>query len=114
METGDIVLILNEKPHSVFTRDGNDLSTTIKITLEESLCGFDRVVLKHLDGRGIKVHLPKGKVIKPGQILKVSNEGMPKKRGEARGTLFLLVEVEYPDANWLSKEENISKIQSVL
>ncbi|CAA6671530.1 unnamed protein product [Spirodela intermedia] len=33
----DLVFIIDEKPHEVFTREGNDLVTTQKISLAEAL-----------------------------------------------------------------------------
>jgi DnaJ family protein A protein 2 len=65
---GDIVFTLVEEDHEVFQRRGSDLSAELNITLAEALCGFSRVVLKHLDGRGIQITHPRGKVLKPGQI----------------------------------------------
>ena len=37
---GDVVLLLQEKEHEVFQRDGNDLHMTYKTGLVEALCGF--------------------------------------------------------------------------
>ncbi|CAL9093875.1 unnamed protein product [Musa acuminata var. zebrina] len=36
----DIVFIIDEKPHDVFTREGNDLIATHKISLVEALTGY--------------------------------------------------------------------------
>ncbi|CAD5178177.1 unnamed protein product [Musa acuminata subsp. malaccensis] len=36
----DIVFIIDEKPHNVFTREGNDLIATHKISLVEALTGY--------------------------------------------------------------------------
>ncbi|XP_023602253.1 dnaJ homolog subfamily A member 2 isoform X2 [Myotis lucifugus] len=65
VEPGDIVLLLQEKEHEVFQRDGNDLHMTYKIGLVEALCGF-QFTFKHLDARQIVVKYPPGKVIEPG------------------------------------------------
>lgn len=112
--TGDIILNLKQKPHDVFTRDKDDLTASLKISLMESLCGFERIVLKHLDGRGIRISRKRGDFLKPGQILRINGEGMPKKRGEQRGNLYLLVEVEYPDSKWMSSVENVKKLEAIL
>ncbi|KAI1497517.1 hypothetical protein F5X99DRAFT_396607 [Biscogniauxia marginata] len=102
---GDLVFILVEEPHDVFNRIGNDLSADMPITLAEALCGFSRVVLKHLDGRGIQINHPRGKILRPGQVLKVEGEGMPLKRGEEKGDLYLMVKVEFPDDGWLKEDD---------
>lgn len=41
--------------------------------------GFQNVFVKHLDGRGIQISTQPGKVIRPGDFIKVRNEGMPVK-----------------------------------
>ena len=99
-ETGDIVFILEEKEHPVFTRIGDDLLATIKIDLVESLTGFKRVVVKHLDGRGIQLTHAAGDILRPGQCLRIDGEGMPVKKGETKGNLFLNVEIVFPESGW--------------
>src|SRR6266480_293589 len=68
-EPGDIIFHLVELPHDIFQRAGADLSAKLDITLAEALLGFNRVVLEHLDGRGIQLHHPNedGKILRPGQ-----------------------------------------------
>jgi DnaJ family protein A protein 2 len=109
-ETGNIVFILEEKEHEFFTRSGADLAAPLKIDLSEALTGFSRVVLKHLDGRGIKVTHPQGKILRPGQVLKVEGEGMPHKRGEGKGDLYLTVEIEFPGDDWTPDVDIIRKV----
>lgn len=67
MEAGDVVIILQEKPHEKFTRTGDDLMLNHTITLTEALCGFN-MNLKHLDGRDIIIKHPPGQVVKPGTV----------------------------------------------
>lgn len=74
----------------------------MKITLSEALLGFDRILLNHLDGRGIQVASPPGKAIKPGQAIVLRGEGMPvHKRTDERGNLYVMLDVEMPDEQWL-------------
>jgi DnaJ homolog subfamily A member 2 len=115
-EPGDLVFILEEKPHDVFKRAGADLMADLHITLAESLCGFSRVVIKHLDGRGIYLNhqKPAGGVLRPGQLLKIENEGMPIKKSESRGDLFLNVIVDFPEDDWLQDENLTSKLKELL
>jgi len=111
---GDIVFTLVEEDHEVFQRAGDDLSAELNITLAEALTGFSRVVLKHLDGRGIHLNHPQGKVLKPGQILKVAGEGMPQKKSDLRGDLYLVVKVEFPDNGWTEDPAAFSELQKIL
>ncbi|KAF9293179.1 hypothetical protein BGZ74_011826 [Mortierella antarctica] len=101
VETGDVILVLQQKPHTLFERSGADLSCKIKIPLVEALCGFSKVLLTHLDGRGIHVEQPAGSVIKPGQVKRIIGEGMPHfKRPIDKGDLYITFDVEFPKDNW--------------
>lgn len=109
-ETGDIVFILEEKEHEVFTRVGSDLMATLKVDLVESLTGFTRVVLKHLDGRAIQLTHPVGEILKPGQTLKLPGEGMPHKKGDGKGDLYLNVQIVFPESGWKPEVAAIRKV----
>lgn len=111
---GDIIFTLVEEPHDVFTRIGADLSADLNVTLAESLCGFSRVVLKHLDGRGIHISYPRGKILRPNEVIKVEGEGMPLKRGEDKGDLYLIAKVEFPENDWLNDDPSYEALQKLL
>jgi len=111
---GDLIFQIVEEPHEVFTRIGHDLSVNLSVTLSEALCGFSRVVLKHLDGRGIHITHPRGKILRPGEVLKVSGEGMPKKRSDVNGDLYLVVKIEFPEDGWLKDESGYEALQKLL
>lgn len=111
---GDIVFVLDEQDHETFQRRGSDLLAKLNITLAESLCGFSRVVLKHLDGRGIKLTHPRGKILKPGEIIRVEGEGMPQKKTDAKGDLYLEVDIEFPENGWTADDAKFESLISAL
>ncbi|KAH8600232.1 putative DnaJ protein like protein xdj1 [Bisporella sp. PMI_857] len=111
---GDIVFTLVEEDHEVFQRAGDDLSAALSITLAEALTGFSKVVLKHLDGRGISITHPPGKVLQPDQILKVEGEGMPHKKTDMKGDLFLVVKIEFPENGWLEDPATFAQLKKIL
>lgn len=115
-EPGDIIFTLEETDHDIFERAGADLRAELRISLVEALTGFNRVVVTHLDGRGIQLNVqqPNGKVLRPGQVLKVPGEGMPIKRSEAKGDLFLVVEIEFPEDGWIKDDAALQKVRDVL
>ncbi|KAI6133537.1 DnaJ C terminal domain-containing protein [Pisolithus croceorrhizus] len=99
---GDVVFKIKTAQHPSFERSGSDLLMNVKITLSEALLGFSRILLTHLDGRGIRVSSPPGKVINPGQTIKLRGEGMPTfKNPDNKGDLYIVLDVEMPDAGWL-------------
>lgn len=116
-EPGSIIFSLVETEHSTFRRAGPDLSADVHINLSEALCGFSRVLIKHLDGRGIHVKHPQksnGDPLNPKSVIKVPGEGMPYKKSELRGDLYLVVSVDFPDAAWLKQDRRIEKLRELL
>ncbi|XP_075480215.1 uncharacterized protein LOC142520938 [Primulina tabacum] len=90
----DLIFVLDERTHPVYTRDGNDLIVNQEITLLESLTG-KTVELTTLDGRSIMV--PLTEIIKPGHEVVVPNEGMPiSKDPSKKGSLRIQIDVKYP------------------
>ncbi|KAG6898197.1 hypothetical protein C0992_003309 [Termitomyces sp. T32_za158] len=99
---GDVVFDLKVLPHDSFERSGNDLLTHVKITLSEALFGFSRIILTHLDGRGIEVTSPPGKILKSEESIILRGEGMPiHKRPAEKGDLYVIISIEMPDDEWL-------------
>ncbi|EJU04600.1 hypothetical protein DACRYDRAFT_75459 [Dacryopinax primogenitus] len=100
---GDVILRLHLKPHETFEQHGLHLLTTVHITLSEALLGFERVVLTHLDGRGIRLQSPPGKAIASQSVFRVEGEGMPAyRKPEHKGNLFVLFEIEMPSPDFLA------------
>jgi DnaJ-class molecular chaperone len=58
----DVVFIIDEKPHSTFKREGNDLVYTARLPLVEALTGT-AVRMTLLDGRSLTIAVPE--VISP-------------------------------------------------
>lgn len=84
----DIVFIIDEKPHSVFTREGNDLVVTQNISLAkgEALTSSYTFQLTTLDGRDLTIAIDNG--IDPNYEEVVAGEGMPiSKNPSQRGSL---------------------------
>ncbi|KAI1797293.1 DnaJ-domain-containing protein, partial [Ganoderma leucocontextum] len=99
---GDVIFTLKTRSHESFERSGNDLLTTIHITLSEALLGFSRILVTHLDGRGVHVTSPPGKIIKPGDSIILRGEGMPQyKTPDHKGSLYVMLEIDMPDESWL-------------
>ncbi|KAK4271621.1 hypothetical protein QN277_020288 [Acacia crassicarpa] len=90
----DLIFIIDEKPHSVFIRDGNDLVVTQKISLTEALTGYT-VHLTTLDGRTLNI--PINNAIHPTYERVVLKEGMPiPKEPSRRGNLRIKFNIKFP------------------
>ncbi|XP_045764583.1 dnaJ homolog subfamily A member 2-like [Maniola jurtina] len=112
-QPGDVIIVLQQKPHELFKRTGDDLLMEREITLTEALCGFE-FVIKHLDGRDLLIRHSPGEVIKPGDLKGIQGEGMPQHKNPfEKGNLYVKFEVTFPE-NHFANEEQLKKIESIL
>ena len=88
----DIQFIIEEKPHPVFNRKGDDLRIIINLSLNEALCGTEKDI-KTLDGKNLKFAIKN--IISPGMIKVYNGEGMPNKYG-TRGNLIIKFKILFP------------------
>ncbi|XP_076470499.1 dnaJ homolog subfamily A member 2-like [Babylonia areolata] len=113
VEPGDVIIILQQKEHEVFTRSGSSLYMTKTIGLTEALCGFSFVV-KQLDGRDLLVSNPPGEVVHPGMMKTVVGEGMPKYRNPFdKGNLYIKFDITFPANNFVD-EAKLKELESLL
>jgi len=93
---GDVILVLQQKEHPIFKREGDDLIIEKKITLLEALCGF-KFTITQLDGRVLAVKSKEKEIIRPGDIKSVEREGMPQhKNPTVKGDLLIKFDIEFP------------------
>ena len=113
VEPGDVIIVVQQKPHDVFERSGSDLYMLHKISLTEALCGFT-MVLKHLDGRQLIIKNEPGEVIVPGSIKGVRSEGMPIHRNPfEKGNLYIKFDVEFPE-NQFAPATQLAALEKIL
>jgi curved DNA-binding protein len=91
---GDLFLRVHVLPHPRFTRDGDDLRTSVAVPLTTAVLGGEGAV-PNLEGeRGIKI--PEGS--RPGRIFRLRGLGLPRRQAPGeRGDLFAVLAVELPD-----------------
>lgn len=108
MIPADLVFVIDEKPHSTFTRDGNDLVVTQKISLAEALTGYT-VHLTTLDGRNLTI--PINNVIHPSYEEVLPREGMPiPKEPSRRGNLRIKFNIKFPARLTAEQKAGIKKL----
>lgn len=113
MLPGDVILILQQKEHPVFTRKGNDLFIKKDISLTDALCGCTFAV-EQLDGRQLLVSSNEGEVVKPGQYKAVFDEGMPDwHRSYEKGKLFIHFNIKFPGSGDVA-DSDIAALEKVL
>lgn len=95
-EPGDVVIVIEEKPHERFKRQDNDLITEVEIDLLTAL-GGGQFAIKHLDERVLVVTLVPGEIIKDGDLKVIHGQGMPSVRHHEPGDLYVKIAVKFPD-----------------
>ena len=109
---GDIIIVIDEKAHSHFKRQGDDLIYEAKIDLLTALAG-GKFAIPHLDDRVLLVNILPGEAIKPMELKVIPNEGMPAYRTHTHGHLFVKFTVDFPAPNWTTPE-NIAALENIL
>ena len=89
---GDLYIVVNVKPHSLFTRDGFDIYFEMPITFSQAALG-DEIEVPTLDGK-VKYTIPEG--TQTGTVFRLREKGIPKLRGNSRGDQYVKVIVDTP------------------
>ncbi|KAL4957524.1 hypothetical protein BDW69DRAFT_200802 [Aspergillus filifer] len=104
----DVHLIVTEKEHPSFRRQGDNLITPVDLTLKEALTGWNRIV-RTIDGKSIKVSKPGP--TPPGYEERFPGLGMTvSKKPSERGDLVVRVNVEFPKTLSSSQKEKIREV----
>src|SRR5713101_1244553 len=89
---GDLYLRVEVRPHPVCERSGNDLYTTVPVTVSEATLGA-KIEVPTIDGRSI-VRVPPG--TNSGKTLRLRDKGVPSARNGARGDQYVEIQVVVP------------------
>jgi len=110
LEPGDIIIVLDEKEHSIFKRNGIDLIMKMQISLSEALTGLKKTI-QTLDSRTLVIQTVSGEVVKNGDIKCVYGEGMPTYRNPfEKGKLIIQFAVQFPERLDPAVAEKLEKI----
>lgn len=100
---GDVIIIIGELQHDVFSRKGEDLFVPYEVDLVTALTGGD-IYLRHINGETMKIVICPGEIIAPGSTKAVKDMGMPKERG-GYGSLFLTFKVKFPTGPFCTPDQ---------
>ncbi|QLG74559.1 hypothetical protein HG535_0G04420 [Zygotorulaspora mrakii] len=118
-EAGDLVFVVKEGtecPEGVdLQRCGFDMITHLTISLAEAITGFNKILTRTLDGRVLKLKIPPGKVIRPGEFIKIKNEGWPSNENATKfGDIYVIIHIEFPPDNWFSEKGDLLQVKNIL
>jgi len=104
----DLHFVVEEKPHVLFTRDGDDIIRTIDLELKEALTGWKRTVTT-IDGKNI--NLDKAGPTQPGSSESFPGLGMPlSKKPEQRGNFIVKYNVKFPSSLNAEQKRKLKEI----
>ena len=102
---GDLYVKLHIKADAKFTREGNNLVTSLPIKLSDALLGGEYRITT-LDGEE-RVSVSPG--ISHGEVIRVRGKGVP--HGRARGDLLVRVDIEFPKKLSKNARELVEKLR---
>ena len=104
----DLHFIVKEKPHPLFTRDGDDIRHTVEIDLKEALTGWKRTV-QTIDGKQVNVSSSG-----PTQTTfeeRYPSQGMPKSKAPSqRGDFIVGVKIKFPTSLTADQKKQLKEI----
>mmetsp|Transcript_14718 Transcript_14718/g.42187 ORF Transcript_14718/g.42187 Transcript_14718/m.42187 type:complete len:191 (+) Transcript_14718:3-575(+) len=104
----DVVFVIREKKHAIYTREGSNLLHQARIPLVDALTGF-KIDVPALDNRILRVNVRD--VVTPSYTKIVRGEGMPSsKTPGAKGDLIITFDISYPRSIDESAKEEIRKV----
>ncbi len=98
---GDLWIVINVKPDSLFTRKGDNLYVKANLSVVEAIEGTTLEV-PTLSGKSVKVEIPPG--TQSGEKIRVPGKGMPRLKSSGYGDLIVVTDVKIPSINELSTE----------
>lgn len=112
---GDVIIVVEEKPHERFKRNDNNLMIDVEIDLLTAL-GGGKFMIKHLDERSLAVTIAPGEIVKQGMykidspcmirfdtvdviddLKAVLGQGMPSQRHHEMGDLYVKFSIKWPE-----------------
>jgi molecular chaperone DnaJ len=89
---GDLYVIIEVLPHSVFQRHNNDILTEVKISLTKVILGGE-IEVPTLGGHA-RMRIPPG--TQSGRVFRLKEKGIPDLHGRLKGDQLVKVDVEIP------------------
>jgi len=107
--TGDLYVVVNLKPHTVFQRDNSDLHCEMPISFSTAALGGE-IEIPTLDGHA-KVRVPPE--TQTGQVFRLRNKGIKSVRSSVHGDLYCHVAIETPVKLTSRQKELLRELEAI-
>lgn len=102
------LLIVLQKPHPIFRREGDDIHMTLDLELKEALTGWKRTVAT-IDGK--QINIEKAGPTQPGSKDSYPSLGMPlSKKPDTRGNFVITYNVKFPTSLTAEQKRKLKEI----
>ena len=91
-QPGDLLIVINVKPHKLFKRRDDDLYIEMPLTFTQAALGAELDVPTLT--KPVKYKFPEG--TQPGQVFRLRDQGVTHLRGGGKGDLYITAVVEIP------------------
>ncbi len=106
---GDLIVVVDVKPHPLFEREEEDVVTEVPITLSTALLG-GHIEVPTLEGK-VRMRIPPGS--QSGRVFRLKGKGFPSLEGRGRGDQRVRVVVEMPTYITQGQKALIEEFQSL-
>ncbi len=89
---GDLYIVVDVKPHSLFKREGYNVICEVPITFTQAALGAE-LEIPTLDGK-VRYEIPEG--TQTGTVFRLKNKGIQSLRGHGRGDQYVKINIEVP------------------
>ena len=110
-KNSDLIIVIKELPHSIYSRINNDLFIDIELKLYQSLFGFAKIIT-HLDGK--KLYINSLTTTSFNDIKKLKNKGMKYIDSNLYGDLYIKFNIILPNIINTLSSNNISNLKKIL
>ena len=104
---GDLIIVIEEKPHDYFTRDGENIIYDLYLSFSDLVLGTE-VTVPTLTGK-VKISIPPG--TPAGKILRLKNKGIPELNGYGKGDQLIHINVWVPKKVSAEEKEMLLKLK---
>jgi molecular chaperone DnaJ len=106
---GDLLVLIEEKPHDHFQRRGDDILLSLSLTFPQAALG-DKIEIPTLDGRA-SLTIPAG--VQSGTMLRLAKKGIKSLSGRGVGDLLVRVRVSTPTKLDVQEKKLLDELREI-
>ncbi len=109
-QAGDLIVTCRVQPHEFFERDGDDLHARANVSFIQAILGAEIEIDGIMPDEKVSVRIPAG--CQNEQVVRAKGFGMPRLKSEARGNMYVHVNVLIPEKVSKKERELLEKLAS--